>query len=156
MREEFEKWAKSTGYYEHVWGDMERGWIARQPEIDALTAKLESMIKIKDKLAIKCNEQDTEIDALKAEVKHWKANHENMVNRSRVLIDRPDLPLERVQAFRQIERIKSENERLRNALGRLFAITDKGNADTHEQNCMCVYHEAVAAMKDFSTNEPTS
>lgn len=56
-----------------------------------------------------------EIDALKAEVAHWKANHNNMVNRSRMLIDRPDLPLERVKAFKQLETLKAENERLRNA-----------------------------------------
>ena len=56
-----------------------------------------------------------EIDGLKAEVAHWKANHNNMVNRSRMLIDRPDLPLERVKAFKQLETLKAENERLRNA-----------------------------------------
>lgn len=47
--------------------------------------------------------------------------------------------------------LKAENERLRDALGRLLAGTAKGNADTHEQDCMCVYHEAQKAMKDFST-----
>lgn len=51
-------------------------------------------------------------DVLKAEVAHWKSNHDNMVERSRVLIDRPDLPLERVKAFKQLETLKAENEKM--------------------------------------------
>ena len=73
-----------------------------------------------------------EIDALKAEVAHWKANHNNMVNRSRVLIDRTDLPLERVKAFEQLETLKAENEKLRKialtldaAAGRLVDYFDE-------------------------------
>jgi uncharacterized coiled-coil DUF342 family protein len=63
-----------------------------------------------------------EIDALNAEVAHWKANHDNMVNRSRVLIDRPDLPLERVKAFEQLETLKAENEKLRKAAEEAHAL----------------------------------
>lgn len=53
----------------------------------------------------------------------------------------------------EIDALKAENERLRNALVRLLASTDKGNSDTHEHGCMCVYHEAEAATKDFLTTK---
>lgn len=33
---------------------------------------------------------------------HWKANHDNQVARARVLLDRPDMPLERVKAYDRI------------------------------------------------------
>jgi hypothetical protein len=101
MTEDFKRWWLSSKYMQVVYsGPNHRqiacdGWDARQPEIDAL----------------------------KAEVKHWKANHENMVNRSRVLIDRPDLPLERVQAFRQIERLQAEVAQLK-AEGEPVAIVN--------------------------------
>lgn len=71
----------------------------------------------------------TENAALKAEVAHWKANHENMVNRSRVLIDRTDLPLERVQAFRQIEKLQAENELLRAANRGMGRLVDEVQAE---------------------------
>jgi hypothetical protein len=33
---------------------------------------------------------------------HWKANHDTAVRRARVLVERPDMPLERVTAYGQI------------------------------------------------------
>jgi FtsZ-binding cell division protein ZapB len=77
-------------------------------EIDALKSLNSDFYRV-------IGEQNDKIDALNAEVQHWKANHDNMVNRSRVLIDRPDLPLERVKAFKQLETLKAENEKLRKA-----------------------------------------
>jgi hypothetical protein len=32
---------------------------------------------------------------------HWKANHDQQVERARVLVDRPDMPLERVKAYKR-------------------------------------------------------
>jgi uncharacterized small protein (DUF1192 family) len=99
-RESFEKWAKDGFMLQKSFSDTYRStitnvaweaWTARQPEIDAL----------------------------KAEVQHWKANHDNMVNRSRVLIERTDIPLERVNAFNQIGELKSEIERLKAEVARL-------------------------------------
>ena len=50
----------------------------------------------------------SELEALKTalafekrEVAHWKANHANRVEAARVLIERPDMPLERVDAYRK-------------------------------------------------------
>ncbi|KVH64436.1 hypothetical protein WS89_03905 [Burkholderia sp. MSMB1072] len=42
------------------------------------------------------------IEATCKERDHWKANHDAQVQRARVLVDRPDMPLERVQAYQQI------------------------------------------------------
>jgi len=39
------------------------------------------------------------IKELQAERHHWKANHDAQVQRTRIRIDRPDLPLERVTAY---------------------------------------------------------
>ena len=57
---------------------------------------------------------------LKAEVNHWKANHDNQVAKARLLMDRPDLPVERTQAYKAFEAmqadnaaLKAENERLK-------------------------------------------
>ena len=33
---------------------------------------------------------------------HWKANHDNQVKRARVLIERGDLPIERILCYQQI------------------------------------------------------
>jgi hypothetical protein len=43
-----------------------------------------------------------QVVALEAERDHWKANHDNQVERARVLTERTDMPLERVRAYRQI------------------------------------------------------
>lgn len=48
--------------------------------------------------------------ALNAErdIVHWKANHTNMVARTRVLTERTDMPLERIKAFEQIGDLQNE------------------------------------------------
>jgi len=66
-RERFEKWRESEGYARFgIESDWEI-WQGRQPEIDVLNVKLESMIQAKNKLAIEVNKQDSEIVALQAE-----------------------------------------------------------------------------------------
>lgn len=39
------------------------------------------------------------LERVNKEAAHWKANHDAQVERARVLLDRPDMPLERVQAY---------------------------------------------------------
>lgn len=41
-----------------------------------------------------------------AEELHWRHNHESVVRKSRILIERLDMPVERVQAYRQIEALE--------------------------------------------------
>lgn len=51
------------------------------------------------------------IAELEKEVAHWKNNHANMVDRTRVLIEREDLPIERINAYRQLERMQEDYNR---------------------------------------------
>ena len=59
---------------------------------------------------------DAAITELEREVTHWKANHANEVKRSRILKERPDMPIERVRAYEQWgedqERIKELERQL--------------------------------------------
>lgn len=50
------------------------------------------------------------IKALEAERDHWKANHAAQVERARILIERPDMPIERVKAYAQIGRMRAALE----------------------------------------------
>ena len=42
------------------------------------------------------------IEDLLRERDHWKANHDNQVQRARILLERPDMPLERVKAYHTV------------------------------------------------------
>ena len=42
------------------------------------------------------------LHGLEWDVTHWRANHAAEVHRARVLKERPDMPLERVEAYKQI------------------------------------------------------
>ncbi len=45
-------------------------------------------------------------EKLMKERDHWKANHDNQVSRARVLMERPDLPIERVEAYNLIKDLR--------------------------------------------------
>lgn len=57
----------------------------------------------------------------KAEVEaaHWKANHECEVSRARVLKERPDMPLERVNAYNRMVELEEENKALKQRIASL-------------------------------------
>jgi uncharacterized protein Yka (UPF0111/DUF47 family) len=59
-------------------------------------------------------------ERLEKERDHWKANHANQVRRARVLLERHDLPLERVAAYDHVLR-------LQNALKRAVSLLDEAN-----------------------------
>jgi hypothetical protein len=65
--------------------------------------------------------QETKIAALEQAVTHWKANHADAVERARILMDRPDLPLERVRAYGTVQRLQDENAQLLSKLESLEA-----------------------------------
>lgn len=54
---------------------------------------------------------------LERECAHWKANHDAQVERARILVERTDMPLERVQAYKQIGAMQAELDRLNLELG---------------------------------------
>lgn len=53
------------------------------------------------------------------EAAHWKANHECEVSRARVLKERPDMPLERVNAYNRMVELEKENEALKQRIANL-------------------------------------
>lgn len=53
---------------------------------------------------------------LEKEVRHWRANHDNRVKAARMLIDRPDIPLERVAAYQSYLELQSAVEFVCDAL----------------------------------------
>jgi len=63
--------------------------------VDSETEMLEEISTLKAK-----------VTALEAEVLHWKANHASVVTKSRILIERIDMPIERVKAFELIGQLQ--------------------------------------------------
>lgn len=57
-------------------------------------------------------EQD-QIAALTADRDHWKANHGDIVKRKALLEQRPDLPVDRLPAYREMKRLQAENATLK-------------------------------------------
>ncbi|NTX18036.1 hypothetical protein [Burkholderia cepacia] len=53
---------------------------------------------------------EARVAELEKERDHWKANHDAQVQRARVLVDRPDVPLERVRAYQQIGELQRQVE----------------------------------------------
>ena len=57
--------------------------------------------------------KQSEIESLKQQVNHWKANHDNMVLKNAVLSQRPDLPLDRIPACEEIDKLRGQVKVLR-------------------------------------------
>lgn len=63
-----------------------------------------------------------EIERLAPFEKHaetWKANHDNQVSRARILMERPDMPVERVKAYNRMYELENENESLKRRIAQL-------------------------------------
>ncbi|MDP2255451.1 MAG: hypothetical protein Q8K05_05225, partial [Polaromonas sp.] len=54
--------------------------------------------------------KEAEIAALTAERDHWRANHDAQVRRARLLIERQDIPVERVKAYEQVTALTAERD----------------------------------------------
>jgi hypothetical protein len=81
-----------------------------------------------------------ERDALKAEVAHWKANHASEVQRARILKERPDIPIERVQAYEQWGKDQAERDALK---AEVAILRQYGNKD-----CTAMADEAIDAARE--------
>lgn len=51
-------------------------------------------------------------DKAEADRDHWKANHDNQVERARFLIERGDIPVERVRAYQRMQELEQGNAML--------------------------------------------
>lgn len=58
---------------------------------------------------------------LKTEVNHWKANHDNQTSKVRLLMDRPDLPVERVEAYKAFAVMEAKHDALKTEIDQLKA-----------------------------------
>ena len=58
-------------------------------------------------MTIRQDQHDTIVE-LRREVAHWKANHDHQVERARILMERPDLPIERVEAYKKWQECEAE------------------------------------------------
>jgi len=56
------------------------------------------------------------VKELVREANHWKAAHDNMVMRNALLRQRPDLPIERIQAYERVTRELDRLQGIENAL----------------------------------------
>lgn len=57
--------------------------------------------------------REQHVRAANNSAKHWKANHDEQVKRSRLLMERPDLPVDRIPAYNEMKRLQEENAELR-------------------------------------------
>lgn len=64
-------------------------------------------------------ETERKAKASQNEAQQWKANHECEVQRARVLKERPDMPLERVNAYNRMVELENENKALKERMASL-------------------------------------
>lgn len=78
-------------------------------DVAAIVAHLTKRLKATESAMDKVIDEKIEVairaEALEADRNHWKANHDNMVQRNAVLSQRPDLPADRLPAIREYERM---------------------------------------------------
>lgn len=74
---------------------------ALQTELIAVYEQLEQVKKEAERQAV----------IMETMVNHWKANHANQVERARILIERPDMPLERVNAYNLVCSVQDDYRR---------------------------------------------
>lgn len=98
-------------------------------------------------------ELNKEIERLRAEVQHWKSNHDNRVEAVRVLIERNDLPLDRVPAYKHylhlqedVAALRAENESLRKVFDAAENLV-KVKGRFHSEQAYGRLVTAVAGMK---------
>lgn len=74
-----------------------------------------------------------ELDAVIAQRDHWKANHENQVRRARILMERPDMPIERVAAYKRMLELEQQRDQMLAALEHIRRrIPHGGFAQIHD------------------------
>ena len=53
---------------------------------------------------------------MNGEAMHWKANHDNVVERLRLLLQRKDLPVDRIAAYNRLVELQERNQYLEKLL----------------------------------------
>lgn len=108
--------------YRVLFAEMVRKTGSNQSVLDRLVQEIHSLREQVSELeASPLSEEALDIlrsknKQLEAERDHWKANHDNRVEAARLLIERTDMPLERVKAYKRYMELAAQNEALREAL----------------------------------------
>ena len=84
------------GRDESCWPDTQDVLIDAAQAIERLSAEVETQRKLKE---------------------HWMANHDDMVHRLRIATQRPDLPVDRIPAIKQMEKLQEELAALKKTQG---------------------------------------
>lgn len=71
-----------------------------------------------DKIDVKF-ERKSKLEELEYQVLHWKANHDNVMNKLRLFTQRKDLPVDRLPAYNYVLKLEKENKELRDELQQL-------------------------------------
>jgi chromosome segregation ATPase len=88
---------------------------------------------------------------LEADCNHWKANHDNRVLAARMLIERDDLPLERINAYKDYIALQSREKQLREALSDLVIRANRAGVNVRmAEDCL----SAIDAVMKGERNEP--
>ena len=82
------------------------------PDQKRAVAVVHNLLRHILKLELPGNVLAQRVEKLESELKHWKSNHAAEVQRARVLKERTDMPLERVQAYEQIGQLLAERDAL--------------------------------------------
>lgn len=80
-----------------------------------------------EELTIVRGERDTARAAAKqavSEALHWKSNHADQVARCALLRERPDLPVDRIPAYKELTRLQGEVTALQGTLAALIEDRD--------------------------------
>lgn len=64
-------------------------------------------------------ERLSKVEELEYQVLHWKANHDNVMNKLRLFTQRKDLPVDRLPAYKYVIKLEKENKELRDELQQL-------------------------------------
>ena len=96
------------------------------PDQKRAVAVVHNLLRHILKLELPGNVLAQRVEKLESELKHWKSNHAAEVQRARVLKERTDMPLERVQAYEQIGQLLAERDALAAELKALREQTPVG------------------------------
>ena len=98
----------------------------------------ENMTQLLERLAAVTTERD-----------HWKANHDNRVRAAKILMDRTDMPLERIGAYKQyvaaLEANQKLQERAEAAEAELLAVREDNHSMMLEIHNLRIERDALAA-----------
>lgn len=103
---------KMVGAFQEYWKRTENiygAWTAMldaAPNMHAPSAEIAALREAMKGAAVIANNAGAEIKDLRRERDHWKANHDFQVARARLLIERTDLPLERVRAYEELAALR--------------------------------------------------